>query len=123
MRVDYRLVGMGASFPLLSLLWFLSSPRLQLGQCSAQCLFTLFLSTRKGMAPNLSDAAPASEGFCKISSCLLGLATMKLHFGFFEAGYAALPGPRVLHAGFPILPIPLSYLELVHSRVVHSCYL
>lgn len=96
MRVNSRLVGMGSSFPLLSLLWFLSSPRLQLGQCSAQCLFTLFLSTRKGMAPNLSDAAPASEGFCGISGRLLGLATMKLHFGFFEAGsvwYAALPGP------------------------------
>lgn len=72
MRVGSWLVGMGTSFPLWSLLWFLSSPRLQLGQCSAQCLFTPFLSTRKGMAPNLSDAASASEGFCGISGRLLG---------------------------------------------------
>lgn len=86
MRVDSWLVGMGTSFPLLSLLWFLSSPRLQLGQCSAQCPFTPFLSTLKGIAPNLSDADPASEGFSGISGRLLGLATMKLHFGFLKQG-------------------------------------
>lgn len=83
MRIDSQLVGMGASFPLLSLLWFLFSPRLQLGQCSAQCLFTLFLSTRKGMAPNLSDAAPASEGFCAISSRLAGAGYHETALRFF----------------------------------------
>nr|XP_048289693.1 inactive C-alpha-formylglycine-generating enzyme 2 isoform X2 [Myodes glareolus] len=41
MRVDYRLVGMGASFPLLSLLWFLSSPRLQLGNAQAPAMVQL----------------------------------------------------------------------------------
>lgn len=81
---------MGTSFPLLSLLWFLSNPRLQLGQCSAQCLFTPFLSTLKEKAPDLSDAAPASEGICEISGRLLGLATMKLHFGFLKQGLSGM---------------------------------
>ncbi|XP_013205753.1 inactive C-alpha-formylglycine-generating enzyme 2 [Microtus ochrogaster] len=41
MRVDSWLVSMGTSFPLWSLLWFLSSPRLQLGSAQAPAMVQL----------------------------------------------------------------------------------
>lgn len=96
MRVESWLFSMGSSLALLSLLWLLSSPGLQLGQCAALCLFPPSLSTRKGTAPSLSDAAPYSEGFLRDRGLLAGAGHCETALGFLKQGlgwYVYLPGP------------------------------
>lgn len=81
MRVESWLFSMGSSLALLSLLWLLSSPGLQLGQCAAP-VSPIPEHPKRDCTQPFQMLPPARRVFCGIAGCLLGLATVKLHSGF-----------------------------------------